>query len=647
MAAKIRVLSDHTINQIAAGEVIENPSSVVKELVENSIDAGATEICVEIQGGGRQLIRITDNGCGMNRDDALLCLERHATSKLKDVEDIHTITTMGFRGEAIPSIASISKFTLLTCPAESIETSKDCGTMILVDGGRVISCSPAACSPGTTIEVKSLFFNVPVRKKFLRSPAVDANEIHKTVSLIALGYPHLKFHFIRDGKTVLSTQNTHAKSFKECLKLRIEDILGHEIVENTVYIEETNQGITLEGYIGTPSYTRHNKTGQYLYINKRAVTSPLVSYAVKDGLGTSIDNGRFPVFVFNLSLDGSLVDVNVHPQKREVRLRQEQIIRELIITAVRKGISRSIPQRGVSTPTQAVSPVFERAFSSPMPPTSSSSFSPPPLPWEFTPAPLPSHEERFKPAQNEPEQSPLPWSSHSQKQVKSTSTFPQQQQFSHASFTFSDNQQQAPKVIATIPGYILIDGSLPNTFLERSCQNNIKGRLYFIDQRSAHSRITFERLSHQAQGTPIAQQTLLIPHHLEVSPFEATRLRMALPVLQKLGVIIDEFGPTSFVINALPQMLGNISIDVLVSEIMQCTSTDVYIEDTLVLKEYTKRIAAAASRAAVSSAKKLAEAEAQTLVDQLVRCESPYYCPNGKPTVALLTEDLLIRLFVK
>lgn len=365
MPSKIRVLSDHTINKIAAGEVIENPASVVKELVENSLDAGSTDICIEIQGGGRQMIRISDNGCGMNSDDALLCLERHATSKLREVEEIHSLSTMGFRGEAIPSIASISKFNLLTCPAKEGDT-EPVGSMVIVDGGKMVSCSPAARSQGTTIEVKSLFFNVPVRKKFLKSPSIDASEILKTVSLIALGHPSIKFQLIIDGKNTLIAHSSKDPAFGTQLQERIESVLGTDFTRNATYIEETKDGISLKGVIGQPGYTRHNRTGQYLFINKRGVVSPLVAYAVKDGFGSSIPSGRFPVFVLHLEVSGDLVDVNVHPQKREVRLRQEQTIKELIIKAVRNGIGQGSSAYEFTSDFNAhegaPNPVFAEAF---------------------------------------------------------------------------------------------------------------------------------------------------------------------------------------------------------------------------------------------------------------------------------------------
>lgn len=657
MPSKIRVLSDHTINKIAAGEVIENPASVVKELVENSLDAGSTDICIEIQGGGRQMIRISDNGCGMNPDDALLCLERHATSKLREVEEIHSLSTMGFRGEAIPSIASISKFNLLTCPATEEGAAPSLGTMVMVDGGKIISCNPAARSQGTTIEVKALFFNVPVRKKFLKSPSVDANEILKTVSLLALGYPEIKFQLLSDGKSLLMAPPSRESSFAEKLGSRIETVLGSDFLQNSSLIEAKKDKITLEGVIGQPSNTRHNRTGQYLFINRRAVVSPLVAYAVKEGFGTSIATGRFPVFVLHLSVDGDLVDVNVHPQKREVRLRQEQLIKELITQAVRSGISPSRSSFFPSSPTtnsnSAINPVFSEAF-----PAQGSSFTQDvPETWVFQPKahfenPICSrpdflHSEERKavslpssafPPQKHPYQEPS---------FKELSVSTKPQTHTASSLPFSNPSEEPLKATTTIPGYILLDNSMHHPFLEKGCRLPEKGGIILIDQKNAHSRILFEKLSQGQANQPIAQQTLLVPHTIELNSYESEILHTSLPLLNKMGIHIQEFGPNTFLIDAIPQAFGNSNIDILVADIihdLRSLQTE-HTNDQVIFREQAKRIAQAAARATVSCSRRLSLMEAQALLDQLIKCQHPYLCPSGKPIIAQITLDELAKLF--
>jgi DNA mismatch repair protein MutL len=315
----IRILSDHTINQIAAGEVIENPASVVKELIENALDAGATEIGIEVKGGGLQLIRVADNGSGMRRDDALLCLERHATSKIREVHDLESLGTMGFRGEALASIAAVSKLTLITAVEE--------GTQVEVEGGKILSVSPAARLKGTTVEVRSLFYNVPARKKFQKSAQVSSAEITRIVTVLSLAHPEVGFSL---------SETFHAPAAAD-LGQRVVQVLGEEFYAGLLRVEQGG----LTGFVGSPSVTRPNRTGQYFFINRRSVSAPAASYAVRDGFGTRLGANRHPVFILQLELCPSLVDVNVHPQKREVRFREERAVKEQIQEAISKSLQRA------------------------------------------------------------------------------------------------------------------------------------------------------------------------------------------------------------------------------------------------------------------------------------------------------------------
>lgn len=297
----ISILDEQTINQIAAGEVVENSSSVVKELVENSLDAGASEIVVETLGGGRGLIRVTDNGSGMNKDEQLLSLQRHATSKILKAEDLETIGTLGFRGEALPSIASVSKMKL--CSEVEIE----------VEGGVVCSITPKPREQGTSIEVRSLFFNTPVRRKFQKSPAFDTGEIHKMLIRLALCHPGIQFRWINEGEERLFVEKN------DNLERRIQSLLSLEFVHKEVDCKE--DGMRLFGFLGGHRATR---TGQYLFVNGRFVFSPYISKCVLEGFATRLPSNRFPIFVLHLEVPRDWVDVNVHPQKREVRFREQE-----------------------------------------------------------------------------------------------------------------------------------------------------------------------------------------------------------------------------------------------------------------------------------------------------------------------------------
>lgn len=596
MSSKVRVLTDHTINKIAAGEVIENSASVVKELVENAIDAGASEISVEIRGGGRQLIRVTDNGCGMSADDAVLCLERHATSKIRAVEDLHSLATMGFRGEALPSIASISKFMLLTCPQSDSDKPSQ-GTMVSVDGGQIMKCCPAACPPGTSIEVKNLFFNVPVRKKFLKSPAHDTQEILKVMTLLALGHPKIKFLLTDHQETLLSTtKGPHT------LEERVKEVLGPDFSHSLCPVELVKGDYVLTGFIGMPSHTRHNRTGQYLFINQRAVVSPFISFSIREGYGPMLATNRHPLFVIYLTMPGELVDVNVHPQKREVRLRQEHILKEMLIQAVEEALQNT-----------GMSPVVEL---------------PPVLPMMPAFMSLGRSQETVSRSQESGDRSQeLAKVPHI---PKPRPVLEEPSLFVHEAKTPS---LAPPKVLTTLPGYILIDP----TPLQRFAADG----LCLVDQRAAHARVIFEKLS-QADKQTLAVQALLIPYTCECTPPQAAWLRRQLDSLNRLGIRIHESGPTTFLVDAVPQVFGHADIGEVLAEVLSQMEDYGSSEG-----ESARRLAQAASRVAISKSKRLSYEEAQSLLQQLMHCQHPYQCPNGKSTFAQIGKEELAKIFAK
>lgn len=625
MTSKIRVLSDHTINKIAAGEVIENPSSVIKELVENSLDALATEITVEIRSGGRQLIRVTDNGCGMNNDDALLCFERHATSKLKEIEDIYALDTMGFRGEAIPSIASISKFTLLTRLNDK-SASAELGTMVIVEGGRILQCAPVECALGTSIEVKALFFNIAVRKKFQRSPSYDTTEILRVVLLQALANPHVKFTLISNQETLLATQMPQTTDFEELLGARIKSLLGDEFFRQQCYLEGSNEECSLKGFVGMPSYTKHNRTEQFILVNRRPIVSSLVSCALRDGYGSALPTGRFPACALHLTLPADLLDVNVHPQKREVRLRQEHRLKALISEAVEKALQKN---------------AF--AFPSPFAADQTNgwhelSFAPPA---NFVAAPMPSFRGDL-PSYNVIFDEKEPFEPYIKPELSAAMPVETKTEaLNHALqqpelFEVLPETKSTYKVIATLQRYILAQ---PITHTS----NNSKAVLCFIDQRAAHGRIIYENLMAQ-QAQPLELQTLLIPYTMDFISSEAAMLREHLDVLHTMGIQIKEFGANTFVVDALPTVFGNVDMHKFIGEILHDLH-DFGSSDSM-RRENEKRIAAIASRTAVSGDRKLSVEEAQVLLDRLLACQQPFQCPHGKVVIASLTQQDIGNLFL-
>lgn len=619
MSSKIRVLTEHTINKIAAGEVIENPASVVKELVENSIDAGSTDVCVEIKGGGRQLIRISDNGCGMIEDDAVLCLERHATSKIRDLDDVYALSTMGFRGEAIPSIASISKFTLLTCATDIPEQ----GTMVIVDGGRILKCCPTVRSKGTTIEVKSLFFNVPVRKKFQKSPTSDTNEILKMLSLLSLGNPQIKFQLISDQKTILLAHASKSTCFQEMLSQRIGDVLGSDFLTGCCFIEASKGDYTLRGYIGKPSCSRQNRTGQYLFINNRGVVSPLVAFAVREGYGTTLPTTRHPVFVLHLSMPGDLVDVNIHPQKREVKLRQELLLKEMIARAVENALQSDHAVSQVETPDDEVIP-FLKAPEISFERNNTISSAPPPYAFE---------KDRFD-------------MYFADEKITRITELPMVSQKPPEPSLFPDPlPPPLPTVVTVIKRYVLLD---PMSITWPESHQRLQGMqegICLLDQRAAHSRIIFEKLTLANEGKTPQVQTLLIPYTLEMSSFEASLLRENMDGLNQMGIHIHEFGQNTFIVDAIPEVFGNADVPVLINNILHNLRD--FQDGKTLQREKEKMIAMAASRAAISSERRLTITEAQQLVKQLMQCSMPYQCPQGKPTIIHLAPDELAKQFSK
>ncbi|HYC72661.1 MAG TPA: DNA mismatch repair endonuclease MutL, partial [Opitutaceae bacterium] len=338
----IRILSDRVANQIAAGEVIERPAAVVKELVENALDAGATRITVEFRAGGRSLMRVEDNGCGMTREDALLSLERHATSKIVETADLDQLATFGFRGEALPSIASIARFELQTRPAGATA-----GTEILVNGGKLVHVRECGIAPGTRITVSNLFHAVPARRKFLKSDATESAHIIQTVRLYALACPQTAFTLIEDGRVLF--QSPACSSLAD----RVAEIFGRQLAADLLPVEAAEGGLGLSGLTGKPGVSRATRHELLLFVNRRPVDSRTLHFALIESYATSVPKGRYPVAVLFLELDPAAVDVNVHPAKREVRFRSEGAVRGFVIRAVLQRLREAGAGGGLAMPAEA------------------------------------------------------------------------------------------------------------------------------------------------------------------------------------------------------------------------------------------------------------------------------------------------------
>lgn len=583
MASKIRVLSDQTINQIAAGEVIENPASVVKELVENAIDAGASHITIEIFAGGFQGIKISDDGSGMSPDDAVLSLERHATSKIISADDLFSLATMGFRGEALASIAAISKMTLTT----AVENAP--AIVLEVEGGKISHVGPAARARGTTIEVRSLFYNVPARKKFQKSPASSSAEITKIVTQLALAHPEIGIELIQQNRSVFSLTSSSGEDFLTLLRRRASVLLSEEFLPFSHPLELKEGEYVGKGLIADPLYSRHNRSGQYIFVNRRPVFCLPVAYALRDAYGTRLSSDRHPVYLLHLSIPAARVDVNVHPQKKEIRLRDESMLKSALHTAVNAALGNK------------EAPVFS---------SSGVDFSPMPA-FSFQTA------------------------------VDFT-----------APLSFKEDpgvQSEEEMDIATelnILGfhgrYLLVDAKSLPSFLFSDQERNSLGVVWF-DLNAAEARLQFDSLMRDTEGHHPASQGLLLPATLSFARAEMQLLNANIETVQKLGLQMRPLGETVFLVESIPPYVEEGDVQKILEELI--SELQGLERDKAQGEEKLRSLAACISRRARSRKRPYSLAEGRELVERLVRSKDPWHCPHGKLTLFHIREEEIENYF--
>ncbi len=644
---RIKLLSEQVANQIAAGEVVERPASVVKELVENSLDADAKKITVEIGAGGRSLVRITDDGFGMSRDDALLALERHATSKIQRAEDLASIATMGFRGEAVPSIASVSRFSLTTRERESDSPE---GTQILVNGGTIAEVKAAGCAPGTSIEVRQLFYNLPARRKFLRTEETEAAHIQHYLTLAALAFPEVAFSFIKDTRNVwqLPPQKSSAaiSSRIEALRERLRALLGGEKLlpvnfsiavdvagqetppdESDIFetalpekpeLQNPKNEIRIWGLIGTPGVSRATRESQFIFVNRRPVENRGINFALIEGYHNSLMKGRYPVCCLFLEIDPAAVDVNIHPAKREVKFHREFEIRKLVAQAVHETLlafhaEPITPVANVKTTNATV----ELSFAP-------KSIAPPQLDLPEVAKPLTTSEPLVAPTQ-----SPLKigFSATSAPETKAATDFSPRHS-AHVSSSISHAPSSTPAAIPLLDVPLRLVGVVGKLYVVLESDRG----LVLLDQHAAHERILFEQMMTRIETNAVApSQKLLLPETVELPPRDANFLREQLTALSRLGVGLNEFGERTFLLDALPPFVkvpdARRFVFDLVDE-LRAAGREVNLAR---LGEHT--VAKTVCRHAVKANDPLAGAELENLVADLRRCAMPYTCPHGRPTL--------------
>ena len=605
--AKVRILSDRVANQIAAGEVIERPAAVIKELVENALDAGATRIEVEFRHGGRSLMRVEDNGGGMSRDDALLSLERHATSKIAEAADLDRLASYGFRGEALPSIASVSRFELQTR-----EQGSEAGTEILVNGGKFVHVRDCGRPVGTRIEVTQLFNSVPARRKFLKTDQTEAAHIVQCVRLYALACPRTAFTLIEEGRVVFRSP--------ECATLaeRIAEIFGRQTAESLIAIESTEPGLRLSGLIGRPGIGRATRHELIVFVNARPVDSRTLNYAIIESYHESLPKGRYPLAFVFFECDPAAVDVNVHPAKREVRFRSEPQVRSFVIRSVLGRLRElggnltvrpnddgrltnnefrmtNAEQRLVTAPPQSVGqPVVVSHGVSRLPPeprgieTPRSANAP-------TPPPLLGQPSAIRHSSLQAPQAP--------------------------SWRFLGLAHGSYALFETAAGLVL------------------------LDRRAAHERVWFERLQEQFQAGAVPSQRLLLPVPLELDPIAAAHLLGRLKFLHAHGFEIGEFGRNFFRVEALPVWMEPADAEPFLRDLMGAFREGrLPDKNTDLAREEFARLAAAK---AVRLPDRAGEVELLVLVAQLLATRAPLTSPAGRPTYIELNHGELARRFHK
>ena len=641
---RVRLLSEKVANQIAAGEVVERPASIVKELVENAIDAEATRIQVEVEAGGRSLIRVTDNGFGMSRDDALLALERHATSKIREATDLDSIRSMGFRGEALPSISSISRFCLTTKERGSVDPH---GTRILVHGGKMIDVQAGTGAMGTRVEVRNVFYNLPARRKFLRTAETERSHIHHYLHWIALAYPQIGFIYKHDGKTVWQISPLAKKSGTDAaldlllqryrvlngdagnmLRLRAEGVF--DVRDAVRDLGKTcEQPIRLWGLIGAPGVSRSTRSDQHLFVNRRPIENRGLNRALMEGYHSSLMKGRYPVCCLFLDLSPQFVDVNVHPSKKEIKFRNEFGVRRFASESIRECLrefARSLhPESQNSKKTDSTS-----STSSPLPPPELSSS-------DSAISPTASSETEFNNAvggeflgsgeRHLPASFPDDRDSSPVLETQKTTGTKKNQPFI----------VKEPVPLLQVPLRLL--GVIQKLYVVFESDRG----MVIMDQHAAHERILFEQMMKQMELGDAPSQRLLIPETLELGALDAQFLKEQIKTLCRLGVGISEFGDHTFLLDALPPFAKVPDPRQFMLEVIDQLKRSGETVNTIRLGE--KVIAQTVCKQAVKAKDRLQVRELEQLLDALRHCDMPYTCPHGRPTLIEMSCSELERKF--
>jgi len=602
---KIHVLPDTLANKIAAGEVVERPYSVVKELVENAIDAGANRISIIIEQGGKKLIQVIDNGYGMNGEEIPLAFARHATSKIKSIQDLDQIDTLGFRGEALPSIASVAQVEIKSRPK-----NEHLGTVYTLNGGKDGRLKKLAANVGTSISVKNLFFNTPARRRFLKSDASEYQKIMDVLKRFFLAYPHIHFEFYVKDRQVFNLKATD-------LGQRVQSVLGQTIFKGLLPVNHSLGGIELSGFISRPDVIRKSRGHQFLFLNGRPIQDKSLSHAIFQGYANLIAPGEYPVYCLFLEMEPNLVDVNVHPTKMEVRFTNERSLYYFFINSVHKTLSQEgvIPEFHLGPSGGAVEKTTTEASNQP------------------------------REIINELRHRHSSMARYAGAQLSLTYFSPDEE--SKKEKTSPEPMQEVPPTLSN-PAVDLSQDHYARVDVQfwqihnRYILSEIKSGIVVIDQHVAHERILFERISKQLQkGQQVYSQKLLFPQKITLAYDDFMIFKQIYEVLNQIGFSIKVFSGNTIVIEAMPADVkvgreSQILLDII----------DYYRNEPLKDFNHLEKVAAAyACKNAIKSGEKLSQAEMQTLIDQLFACESPFFCPHGRPIIITIDLEELDRKF--
>ncbi|MEO6167452.1 MAG: DNA mismatch repair endonuclease MutL [Chitinophagales bacterium] len=606
----IHQLPDSIANQIAAGEVIQRPASAVKELMENSLDSGATSIKLIVKDAGKQLVQVIDNGCGMSETDARMCFERHATSKIATIDDLFAIRTMGFRGEAMASIAAISQVEL-----KSKRREDQLGTILEIEGSEIKKHEPAQVADGTSIAIKNLFYNVPARRNFLKANTVETRHIIDEFQRIALANPEIHFEMHHNGMQVFHLPPGN-------LRQRIVNVFGNQYNERLVPVEEQTNIVNIFGFIGKPDTAKRTRGEQFFFVNRRFIKNNYLNHAVVGAYDQLLQKDSFPLYVMFIDIDPSRIDINVHPTKQEIKFEDDRIVYAFVNAAAKRGLSK-----------YSITPTLdfdrETAFDK------MSAFSTPALPRIQELQNFPGYEKIVnRPKDFSPSQNVKNWEQLfdiARKQDQQTLTVPSE-------WGKDNNDRQS-----AIEDFSEKQSS-PFQLHSRYIVSQIKSGFIMIDQQSAHERILFEKYMKGLELNNLSTQQQLFPETLHIAPVDVELLRQLLPEFTGLGFDIQEFGGSSFVVHGIPSDIRDGDHKELIESILDEFKQS---QSNVKLNKRNQLALSMAKKAAIKNGESLTEKEMRNITDQLFACEAPYFTPDGRHTVITFDLNDIEKLFQK